>query len=105
MSKYINADKLIDEIIFNEEDVGIIGSKEVIDIIKNMPSADVRENIHGEWKGGAFCGYDMYGEAVITPIICSECKYEVEEVSNYCPNCGADMSRAIPVEEKQNDRT
>ncbi len=43
MNKYINANELIDEIIFNEEDVGIIGSKEAIDIIQNMPSADVVE--------------------------------------------------------------
>ena len=43
MSKYINADKLVEEIMFNEEDAGIIGSKEVIDIIQNMPAADVIE--------------------------------------------------------------
>ena len=91
MSKYVNADILIDEIIFNEEDVGIIGSKEAIDIIQNMPSADVAEVKHGEWieEPSVFPNHPF--------VRCSECgeealldEYGVAK-SNFCPNCGADM--------------
>ena len=81
MGKYINADKLIDEIIFNEEDVGIIASKEVIDIIQNMPSADVRENKHGEW---------VYQSDTL--FACTNCGEKmVRNVFPFCPWCGADM--------------
>ena len=55
-------------------------------MIKAQPTADVRENVKGEWivKGqGVYCshckkesGYNWYGASAF---------------SKYCPNCGADM--------------
>jgi hypothetical protein len=77
-----------------------------IEDVKSIPSADVRENIHGEWtptQRGKFID-----------IICSNCGYvgiesysmgyEVEELDkpelikyiaecemNFCERCGADM--------------
>lgn len=57
------------------------------EIIKQIPSADVRENIHGtweEWKGSRYPGLP----------ICSNCKMGFSfnfKKYNFCPNCGADM--------------
>ena len=64
---------------------------EAVDIIDDMPSADVRENVHGEWvKAPAedWCTFDTCK--------CSECGV-VEYFNkgwkwfNFCPNCGARM--------------
>lgn len=55
-------------------------------IVDDMPSADVRENIHGEWQEDEF-GFHH----------CSKCGWdsidvdEKEFMPNFCPNCGADM--------------
>ena len=61
-------------------------------ILDDIPSADVRPNIHGHWKVVS----DGYGDnAYICE--CSECKDTVwvykdaDRKWNYCPNCGADM--------------
>ena len=60
MSRYINAEKLIDEIMFNEEDAGIIGSKEVIDIIQNMPSDDLGEVVRCKYCNKSVCIGERY---------------------------------------------
>lgn len=51
-----------------------------IEDIKSIPSADVRENIHGEWidKGSLSCR-------------CSKCGCKNNKETVFCPNCGADM--------------
>ena len=56
--------------------------KAIISRIKSQPAADVVEVGHGEW---------IYGEFDIPH--CSECGVEVmpNNISNYCPNCGAKM--------------
>ena len=54
--------------------------------LKELPAADVRENVRGEW--------------VVMPhsndwVKCSKCNcamdYIMSSGCNYCPNCGADM--------------
>ena len=81
MSRYIDAD-----LIRYDEDIPgmFIASKTRIN---NMPTADVRENVRGEWLSG-----DCMGAS------CSKCgEYfsfrTFSEVYNFnfCPNCGADM--------------
>lgn len=85
MSKYIKADEIIKTIQelkdgTNEWDEGIqIGLNSAIHLVENYPSADVRENIHGEWKEGK------------NRQQCSECLYRGFKSYNFCPNCGADM--------------
>jgi hypothetical protein len=67
-------------------------TQEIIDIcmkcmiaIKNAPTADVRENVRGEWikkKGSLW-----------TLATCSVCgELSVEGDKHFCPNCGARMS-------------
>ena len=49
--------------------------------LKSVPSADVRENVHGHWRK---MNYDLGYE-------CSECGWEASNPWDFCPNCGADM--------------
>ena len=55
-------------------------------IVDNMPRADVRENVRGEWI------YTEEDKRQTYPIIkCSICGHYVGGEWNYCPNCGAQM--------------
>lgn len=87
--KYIEREKAIDEIDKWLDSVGYVtvgkgltSYGELIGCLKDTPTADVLEVRHGEW---------VYGEFDIPH--CSECGVEVmpNNVSNYCPNCGAKM--------------
>ena len=54
--------------------------------IKNLPTADVVEVKHGEWKWNRGCGYDE------PQYYCSLCTGDSDTGrDNYCPNCGARM--------------
>ena len=54
-----------------------------------IPSADVRENIHGEWEEVTDYKNDNIHQ---WHIICSVCHCRGQfESDNFCPNCGADM--------------
>lgn len=54
--------------------------------IRGYPTADVRENVRGEW---------IYQNPLfVDTIMCSVCGYNLpsdEFKTNFCPNCGADM--------------
>ena len=87
MSRYIDADKVMEEINriggHNLCDWETIGVKA---LIERQPSADVVEVRHGEW------GFDGLGWT------CSECgeyalanKAKLQVHSDYCPHCGAKM--------------
>ena len=58
-------------------------------IIEQLPPADVRENIHGEWEEVTdYKDDDVYQ----WHIICSVCRQRgMFESDKFCPNCGADM--------------
>ena len=53
--------------------------KEAGKIIRDWPTADVREIKRGKWIHN---GEIMY---------CNRCQYIVMSTRNFCPNCGADM--------------
>ena len=87
MSRYIDAENILYSSVMVEEDNGNyrkmwIATKEDIDAI---PTADVRENVKGEWirKKDTAC--------------CSNCGAKwtdhigLTDTWYYCPNCGADM--------------
>ena len=88
MSRYIDAEKLCFEIL---EEYGIsTGGDDVTEIygmIINQPTADVRENVRGEWLPDMI--YD--GEDEWCFVECSNCKYRADKHYDFCPNCGADM--------------
>ena len=90
MSRYIDADKTLKAITSQFDDCVCIA--DVIYVFDNQPTADVRENVRGEWQHIAtssksekwkcsVCGgvaYYPHGKTAV-------CKYA------FCPNCGADM--------------
>lgn len=66
--------------------------------INNIPTADVRENVKGEWintTSGEHYKCSQCG--TLAPIWIDEsnsCEYDKdisEWLSDFCPNCGADM--------------
>ena len=93
MTKYIDADNLINELsaacmpIYEKGITGILGdNSSIADIINEQPTADVQEVKHGEWQ-----------EDVLDNIICSACGESFNICDNdterfiYCPSCGARM--------------
>lgn len=66
------------------------------DIIRQIPSADVRENIHGVW---IHYNDEFYSPDRLTPVLrhiveCSVCHHKIADfhgLMNFCTNCGADM--------------
>ena len=50
-----------------------------------LPTADVRENVRGEWK--VFCD----DKGVVEDCYCNQCGFNSVIGGNFCPNCGADM--------------
>lgn len=98
MTRYIDADKLIDDIRpFAEYDSNRSNKDWVrrFEIaIDAQPTADVREDVKGKWiiKTDGFVIKRVWG-------VCSECGNTLDFSgvnagrgdANFCPNCGADM--------------
>lgn len=86
MSRYIDADKLQEA--FKE----LHGGKRSL-LIDTEPTADVRENVRGEWITPTEKVYSMDGEDITFAYKeCNRChKVYVRTNDNFCPNCGADM--------------
>ena len=83
MSRYIDADKL--QQAYKE----IHGGKRSL-LIDTEPTADVRENVKGEW---ILHIDDLFPEE--STMECNQC-HEHQPVTiddNFCPNCGAQMMR------------
>ena len=57
-------------------------------VLANSQSADVRENVRGEWLKG---GEQPYFRKHFDIVVCSVCNKRGEQRWNFCPNCGADM--------------
>ena len=88
MSRYIDADKLHDDltkirISLMQDGFDIAPMWKALDCVLQQPAADVRENVRGEWKHGDMPTYGGYK--------CSICGSNALNKSNFCPNCGADM--------------
>lgn len=76
MTRYINADEL-KKYIPPEEPLSILA-------VANAPTVDAVPVVHGRWELlKCWTGFET--------LYCSECNYETNNRSNYCPNCGADM--------------
>lgn len=56
-------------------------------LIEQIPVADVREVVHGEWIDETFEPFSP----VYHPYKCNICYEHAECPSDFCPNCGADM--------------
>ena len=70
-----------------------------VDEINKIPTADVVEVRHGEWKKSQFSGRS--GFYSVRDVVCSECgiystflQHEIRP-DYYCPNCGAKMDGGV----------
>lgn len=98
MPRYIDADWIIQKLerwrgqlaeTYGENDEYVLCLGEVLMKLDDAPTADVRENVKGEWLHDEVT---MNGNTVYTPNAkCSICDCYVFQESNFCPNCGADM--------------
>ena len=79
MSDYISREEIYKIFYRTKASDEIVG---IYEKILDLPSADVRENIHGEWKAEFKGGRKL----------CSNCGiFNFSKYKNFCPNCGADM--------------
>ena len=94
--RYIDADALENRV----EDFEILTGMKfdiVHDFVSSQPTADVRENVKGEWIKRI--DHLDYGLIEFEGFECSLCgvkiwKDDYENVEfKFCPNCGADMRR------------
>lgn len=101
MSIYKDEDKLIQSLkqLNPIGDIGRVTIEECIAQIKYADPADVRPNVHGEWKQIHTYQIDS-NRAVASEAQCTKCrKYSaqifVEGLVTYefCPRCGAKMDR------------
>lgn len=83
MAEYIEREKTRAQLILNDE-------LHAADLINSIPAADVRPVVRGKWM--------WFGDCSNEGLYCSVCKNKIHEarnpkkkLSNFCPNCGADM--------------
>ena len=81
MARYIDADKLMN-FANNSKDKTIDAND-----IARFPSADVRENVRGEWIDGM----EYVNSHWKVCSICHKSAHDSSGGDNFCPNCGADM--------------
>lgn len=90
MSDYIKREDAIDA-LYEEcnKDQSLSCPYQFFDGIDRIPAADVRENVHGEWKT-AMLDHEAFG---VRPkvIYCSSCCQATAYKTKFCPNCGARM--------------
>ena len=80
MSRFIDAEKF-KHIINNSKMYGTMEWHDVLEMLMEVPTADVVEVKHGVWLE------DSDGN-----LICSKCKFKFYPIMfKFCPNCGADM--------------
>lgn len=95
MAKYIDADKMADELSkvpwYERDD-----EKQAIRMVKEFPATDVQEVRHGRWNDSKVAFHRVCSEcgAVVRQdvslVYLLECMEKVGAL-NYCPNCGARM--------------
>ena len=85
---YINKDEMISHLEERREMNGELSFTytDIIRMLRKRPSANVRENVRGEW----------FFDAEVGKWICPFCRYEVSvnwkiPKARFCASCGADM--------------
>lgn len=92
MPRYIDADELYDilslfydtEIVRKDKVARFIAEQTLFDI-KEIPTADVQEVVHGEWMPERAISLKL------TAYRCTECRNIYTAMTRYCPACGAKM--------------
>lgn len=102
MNRYIDADKLQE--VFKE----LHGGKRSL-LIDTEPTADVRENVRGEWREenprekSMMWRCSVCGRIAYYPTIGERKNYKKHCGYNFCPNCGAKMDREEQENENKNN--
>ena len=73
-----------------------------LQIVKDLPAADVAEVYHARWEEADWVEYDAQsGETIRFPkaaIVCSDCRNAFKKgtlrIQSFCPACGARMDGA-----------
>lgn len=86
MSRYIDAEKLIGDLIFSSKEFERVFKE----IINDAPTADVEELRHGKWVD---CGTLWDGDDEYQMYRCSECTFPSYRKARYCSYCGAKMDK------------
>ena len=94
MRRYIDADALIRSIQTERGCLGYsLSASKFASIIREQPTADVRENVKGKWIVSA----DDDGDPSHGYKKCSVCGWGTHldgyYMDNYCPYCGSDMRK------------
>lgn len=90
MARYIDAEKLYKGITDGDFTTGnIFRDMELLEFIKELPTADVVEVVHGEW-------IYIDGDVGYSQVKCSRCEKmmvfgDEDELYHYCLDCGAKM--------------
>ena len=86
MARYIDADALYMDIIHRFD-----YCDDFLEMLESAPTADVRENVKGEWIDPEREGCTVWDKRAYAQ--CSICGYKqfFGREKNFCPNCGADM--------------
>lgn len=86
MPRYIDADALLRNTIYNPSHVPYITESDII----FAPTADVEPVKHGKWIYD--CERTMQDGWTYRQYHCSVCEFQmIGGIHNYCPNCGARM--------------
>ena len=84
--RLIDANALWSDIMMLPHNGDMISSEEVEQTLKDAPTVDAVEVVHGEWGEIYTChGERLWGYK------CIQCEQDNPNKSNYCPNCGAKM--------------
>jgi hypothetical protein len=90
MSEYIDKQEAIEA--FSDMSDGtpithgdMISDTTAVNVIKSIPSADVRENIHARWEDGHCSNCHVFIPDDLRTVLRDYCD------NDFCPNCGADM--------------
>ena len=75
----------LDGYITKRDAIEAIRRERDIKAIADLPSADVVERKRGYWV------HDTWGGYLMPQCRCSNCDLYVQQETNFCPDCGANM--------------
>lgn len=91
MPKYIDRESLISNLkdLPEQERIEYMG---IYDLVKSQPTADVVEVRHGKW----LTWEEQFPDRKPTKknnlgVFCNNCHSHADNMTDYCPNCGARM--------------
>lgn len=85
MSRYLN-EGAVWSAIKRIPHITIQTRQAILEALRKVPSADVKEVKHGQWS----C-YRISKDYIYMKYACSQCHYTNQYATDFCPHCGAQM--------------